>query len=178
MKKDILTQVLEQTGKMGTICGIPDNDAMIIFMTSSADDLKKLYHEVTNPHNRKEVINWHEYLQFVSVAEWQRRYREYLRSPAWKRKRDMVMEDAMCPIEPPEDAPFKWRLNQHGRIIEYVEVEWKPLCQKENCQNEATQVHHLHYKTVGKEYIENDLQALCGECHKEHHKSSSHSYRK
>ena len=176
--KDIQTQALEQTGEMGTICGQPHNDAMTIFFTSSTDDFRKLYHEVTNPDDRKEVINWYEYLQWASGAERKRRYSEYRRSPAWKRKRDMVIEDAKRPIEPPEDAPVKRKFDKHGRIIEYLEVEWKPLCQKENCQNEATQVHHLHYDSLGKEDIENDLQALCGECHQEYHKSSSHSYHK
>ena len=54
--------------------------------------------------------------------------------------------------------------------------EWKALRQKKleacqhkcecegGCYREATQVHHLHYETLGEESLE-DLQALCAKCH-------------
>ena len=54
--------------------------------------------------------------------------------------------------------------------------EWKALREKklEACQHkceceggccrEATQVHHLHYETLGNESLQ-DLQALCAKCH-------------
>ena len=54
--------------------------------------------------------------------------------------------------------------------------EWKALrekkleaCQRKcecegGCCREATQVHHYHYDTLGKESLE-DLQALCAKCH-------------
>ena len=54
--------------------------------------------------------------------------------------------------------------------------EWKALREKKmeaiqhkcecegGCYREATQVHHLHYDTLGDESLQ-DLQALCAKCH-------------
>lgn len=54
--------------------------------------------------------------------------------------------------------------------------EWKALREKKleacqhkcecegGCYREATQIHHLHYETLGDESFE-DLQALCAKCH-------------
>ena len=60
---------------------------------------------------------------------------------------------------------------------EYIRSdEWKALRQKKleacqhkcecegGCYREATQVHHLHYNTLGNESLQ-DLQALCAKCH-------------
>lgn len=45
------------------------------------------------------------------------------------------------------------------------------LCgsQCENCGNtKSLQVHHLHYRTLGRESV-NDLKLLCDSCHKKEH---------
>ena len=63
--------------------------------------------------------------------------------------------------------------DQYGRLIESIEMEWKPICEHAECSNVAKQVHHWNYERAGKEHIgmepeaseENDLIALCGECH-------------
>ena len=65
----------------------------------------------------------------------------------------------------PENPIVHRSYDLHGRLIESIEVDWNPICQRENCTNIATQVHHLHYDTLGKEDIGKDLQAICGECH-------------
>ena len=62
-------------------------------------------------------------------------YKAYMRSDAWKALREKKLE--AC---------------QHK-------------CECEGgCCREATQVHHLHYETLGNESLQ-DLQALCAKCH-------------
>ena len=62
-------------------------------------------------------------------------YKIYMRSSEWKEKRKAKLE--AC----------------------------KSKCECEGgCVREATQVHHLHYDTLGNESME-DLQALCSKCH-------------
>lgn len=62
-------------------------------------------------------------------------YKTYIRSTEWKEKRKTKLEA----------CNFK--------------------CECEGgCVREATQVHHLHYDTLGNDSIE-DLQALCSKCH-------------
>ena len=63
--------------------------------------------------------------------------------------------------------------DRYGRLIESIETEWKPICEREDCANAAEHVHHYNYERVGKENIgmeseaseENDLIALCLQCH-------------
>ena len=62
-------------------------------------------------------------------------YRKYIKSAEWKVKRQAKLEDC------------------HG------------ICEcEEGCCRKATQIHHLHYDTLGNESFE-DLQALCAKCH-------------
>lgn len=62
-------------------------------------------------------------------------YQTYLRSPEWKAKRQEKLDSC-----------------QHK-------------CECEGgCCREATQIHHLHYDTLGNESLD-DLQALCPKCH-------------
>ena len=50
---------------------------------------------------------------------------------------------------------------------------WEPICEREGCSQDAKRVHHWNYERVAKKQIgmepeaseENDLIALCGECH-------------
>ena len=62
-------------------------------------------------------------------------YQTYLRSPEWKTKRKEKLESC----------------------------QYKCECEG-GCYREATQIHHLHYDTLGSENLE-DLQALCAKCH-------------
>ncbi len=62
-------------------------------------------------------------------------YRKYMQSPAWKEKRQAKLD----------------------ACSEKCECEG-------GCTREATQVHHLHYDSLGNESLD-DLQALCPKCH-------------
>lgn len=62
-------------------------------------------------------------------------YKKYMRSKEWKAKRQEKLE--VC--------------------------DHKCECEG-GCYRKATQVHHLHYDTLGEESME-DLQALCPKCH-------------
>ncbi len=62
-------------------------------------------------------------------------YQKYIRSKEWQTKRQQKLE--AC----------NHRCECEGR-----------------CYRKATQIHHLHYDTLGNESIE-DLQALCPKCH-------------
>lgn len=44
----------------------------------------------------------------------------------------------------------------------------RPCC--ERCGAKATDVHHKHYDTVGRERLE-DMEALCAPCHAAHHRA-------
>ena len=169
--RDIKAQVYELTGKAGTICGMASNEAMTRYLTASNEELSDLEFDIINmeSYSRSEVlrvINWADYI--AEARDWhekQRRRKQYLRSPAWKRKGDMVIALATQPMPIPENPIIHRSYDQYGRLIQSIEVDWKPICQRENCTNIATQVHHLHYDSLGKEDIVNDLQAICGECH-------------
>ena len=62
-------------------------------------------------------------------------YKKYIKSQEWKEKRQAKLETC----------------------------DFKCECEG-GCVREATQIHHLHYDTLGNERIE-DLQALCAKCH-------------
>lgn len=63
------------------------------------------------------------------------KYGAYLRSAAWKQVRSMALERDF----------------------------W--ICQKPDCMETASEVHHLNYENFGHERME-DLQSLCADCHK------------
>ena len=67
-------------------------------------------------------------------------YKTYLRSPEWQVKRQEKLESCQgkCECE-----------------------EW---AEEGGCHRPATQIHHLHYDTLGNENLD-DLQALCPSCH-------------
>lgn len=62
-------------------------------------------------------------------------YKKYIQSDEWKAKRQAKLEDC----------------------------QYKCECEG-GCTREATQIHHLHYDTLGHETMD-DLQALCPKCH-------------
>ena len=192
--RDIKTQVYELTGNAGTICGMASNKAITRYLRAKDEELSDLEFniidmETDSTSEVSRVINWADYI--AEARDWdekQRRRKQYMRSPAWKRKRDMVIARARQPMPIPENPVIHRSYDRYGRLIQSIEVDWKPICERENCKNIATQVHHLHYDTLGKEKtspfpqdsendllhelrdeddfeIENDLIAICGECH-------------
>src|SRR6266536_1144260 len=74
------------------------------------------------------------------------RYQEYLLSDEWEKRRNAVLERARFGCE--------------------------EICSEESgwprCRNRADDVHHLTYKNIFNEPLE-DLVALCRECHKKRH---------
>ena len=157
--KDIKTQTYELTGKAGTICGMSSNDAMTGFMRSSYEELSDLEYDIIDmdSDSRSEilsVVNWAGYI--AEAQDWdekQRRRKLYMRSPAWKRKRDMVIARARKPMPIPENPVIRRSYDRYGREIVSIEVDWKSICERDNCKNIATQVHHLHYDTLGRENV-------------------------
>ena len=169
-------RVYEIAGMAGTIC--PDlgsaeyNRAMGAFIFATAQELQDFLDDHAR-HNLEHRISWYDVMQEVYRTPRQGRvYREYLRSPEWKQKRQAVLDRAMQPfiVEP---IIIRRTRDEYGRLIEYLETEWKPTCERGECLNVAKDVHHYNYDRAGKELIgmdpeaseENDLIALCRECH-------------
>ncbi len=187
---NVQKRVYEIAGMAGTVC--PDvglkkrsntlcrgnfssteyNQAMGAFLFATSEEL----HDFLSDHARYNLehrISWYDAMQEVYRTSRQRRvYNAYLRSPEWQRKRQAVLNRAMrsCMPESPE---IRVSFNRYGRRIESIEVEWKSICEHSECSNVAEHVHHYNYDRVGKERIgiepeesdENDLIALCSECH-------------
>ena len=109
----------------------------------------------------------------------------------------MVLKRAMQPCMP-ESPVIRRTHDEYGRLIQSIETHWKPICEHRRsicerrcardeqlghlncecrCSNVAEHVHHYNYDRVGKEQIgmqpeaskENDLIALCRECHADLH---------
>ena len=163
-------------GMAGTSC--PDlgsaeyNRAMGAFIFATTEELQDFLDDHAR-HNLEHRISWHDVIQEAYGTSRQGRvYREYLQSPEWQQKRKAVLNRAMQPfiVEP---IIIRRTRDEYGRLIEYLETEWKPTCERVECLNVAKDVHHYNYERVGKEQIgmepeaseENDLIALCRECH-------------
>ena len=168
--------VYEIAGMAGTSC--PDlssteyNHAMGAFLFETAEELRDFIFDHAI-HNLEHQISWFHVMQEVYRTPRQRRvYREYLRSPEWKQKRQAVLNRAMQPfiVEPIITCQTR---DRYGRLIESIETEWKPVCERAECSNIAKDIHHYNYDRAGKELIgmdseaseENDLIALCRQCH-------------
>ena len=168
---DLLTQVYEFMGRAGTVCRMGDDfgdEAMLKMTKMSPEELLELLSTICSPSGRP--VNWHAYIkQFKLNDPFGRGYKEYLRSPAWERKREAVMKRA----EVSElSTPLQWIVtyDNYDRCIRKLKTEPpRSVCENGSCPNTAEHVHHLHYKTVGKEDIREDLQAVCGECHQKLH---------
>ena len=173
---NVQKRVYEIAGMAGTIC--PDlgsaeyNRAMGAFIFATAQELHDFLDDHAR-HNLEHRISWYDVMQEVYRTPRQGRvYREYLRSPEWQQKRQAVLNRAMQPfiVEP---IIIRRTRDEYGRLIEYLETEWKPTCERVECLNVAKDVHHYNYDRAGKEQIgmdpeaseENDLIALCRECH-------------
>ena len=175
---NVQKRVYEMAGMGGTICGGVNsteyNQAITAFMFATPEELRDFLHDHAR-YNLEHRISWYDAMQEVYGTSRQRSvYREYLRSSEWKRKRQAVLNRAMQPRIPDSENPvIVCGRDEYGRVITAIEKEWKPICEREKCSNVAKQVHHLNYERVGKEQIgmepaaseENDLIALCPECH-------------
>ena len=173
---NVQKRVYEIAGMAGTIC--PDfgsaeyNRAMGAFIFATAQELQDFLDDHAR-HNLEHRISWYDVMQEVYRTPRQGRvYHEYLRSPEWKQKRQAVLNRAMQPCMP-ESPEIRVSLDRYGRRIESIAVEWKSICEHVECLNVAKDVHHYNYDRAGKEQIgmdpeaseENDLIALCRECH-------------
>jgi len=194
---NVQKHVYEIAGMAGTNCpnwgSTVYNQATTAFLVATSEELQDFLFDHAR-YNLEHRISWHDVIQEAYRTSRQGRvYREYLRSPEWKRKRQAVLNRAMQPfiVEP---ITIRRTRDGYGRLIEYMETEWKPTCEHRRsicerrcardeqfrhlncecrCSNVAEHVHHYNYDRVGKEQIgidpeaseENDLIALCRECH-------------
>ena len=172
----------EMAGMAGTSCSgfgsTEYNQATTAFFLATSEELRDFLYDHAR-YNLEHRISWYDAIQEVYGTSRQKRvYREYLRSPEWKSKRQAVLNRAMQPLPPdPENLVIVHERDEYGRVITAIETEWKPICEVEECSNVAKQVHHWDYERVGKEHIgmepdaseENDLIALCPECHASMH---------
>ena len=168
--------VYEIAGRAGTICGGPGspeyNHAMGAFLFATPEELQDFLDDHAR-HNLEHRISWYDAMQEVYRTPRQGQvYREYLRSPEWQRKRQAVLNRARQPFIVEPIIIHRTR-DRYGRLIESIETQWKSVCEQAECSNDAKDVHHYNYERVGKEQIgmdpepseENDLIALCRQCH-------------
>lgn len=195
---NVQKRLYEITGLAGTNCpgfgSTEYNQAITAFLSATPEELQDFLHDHAR-YNLEHRISWYHVMQEAYGTPQQKRvYQQYLRSPEWQRKRQAVINRAMQPGPPEPPIIIQRTLDQYGRLIEYIETEWKPICEHRHsicerrcardekfshlncecrCSNVAEQVHHWNYEHVGKERIgmdpteseENDLIALCRECH-------------
>ena len=164
---NVQKRVYEMAGMAGTICSgwrsAEYNRAIGAFIFATEEELHDFLFDHAR-HNLEHRISWHDVIQEAYRTPRQGRvYREYLRSPEWKQKRQAVLNRAMLSfIRKP--LIIRQMRDRYGR---------KPICERGECLNVAEHVHHYNYARVGKEQIgmepepseENDLIALCRECH-------------
>ena len=133
------------------------NQATTAFLSATSKELYDFLFDHAR-YNLEHRISWYDAMQEVYRTPRQERvYREYLRSPEWQRKRQAVFNRA-------EFNSIRTTPPRHPI---------KPICERVGCLNVAEHVHHWNYERVGKEQIgmepeaseENDLIALCRECH-------------
>ena len=165
-------------GMTGTNCSYFNsteyNQATTAFLRATSEELQNFLYDHAR-YNLEHRISWYDAIQEVYGTPQQKRvYRAYLRSAEWQRKRQAVLNRAMQPrIPDPENPVIVCERDECGRLIQAIETEWKPICERAECSNITEQVHHWNYERVGKEQIgmepeaseENDLIALCSECH-------------
>ena len=173
---NVQKRVYEIAGMAGTICSdfhsAEYNQATTAFLCATSKELQDFLYDHAR-YNLEHRISWYDAIQEAYGTSRQGRiYREYLQSPEWQWKRQAVLNRAMQPCMPV--SPIIRRTHdKYGRLIEFIETEWKPICESEDCANVAEHVHHYNYERVGKEQIdmepepseENDLIALCRQCH-------------
>ena len=169
------------------------DQAMGAYLFATPEELQDFLFDHAR-YNLEYRISWYDAMQEVYRTSRQKSvYNAYLRSPEWKRKRQAVLNRAMqfFIVKP---LIIHRRRDRYGRLIKSIETERKPICEHRlsicerrcardeqfsylncecRCSNVAEHVHHWNYDRVGKEQIgmepeaseENDLIALCPECH-------------
>ena len=173
---NVQKRLYEIAGMAGTICSdwssAEYNQAVTAFFLATSEELQDFLFDHAR-YNLEHRISWYDVIQEAYKTPQQGRvYREYLRSPEWQSKRQAVLNRAMQPCMP-ESPEIRVAFDPYGRRIEYIETEWKSICENVECSNVAEHVHHYNYERVGKEQIgmepeaseENDLIALCCQCH-------------
>ena len=164
---NVQKRLYEIAGMAGTNCpgwgSAEHNQATTAFFVATAEELHDFLFDHAR-YNLEHRISWSDVMQEVYRTPRQGRvYREYLRSPEWKQKRQAVLDRATLSfIRKP--LIIRRMRDRYGR---------KPICERGECLNVAKDVHHYNYERVGKELIgmepelseENDLIALCRECH-------------
>ncbi len=97
------------------------NHAMGAFLFATAQELQDFLYNHAR-YNLEHRISWYDAMQEVFGTSRQGRvYREYLRSPEWQRKREMVMQRAMQPCMP-ESPKIDVSFDRYGRRIESIAV--------------------------------------------------------
>ena len=173
---NVQKRLYEIEGMAGTICSdwssTEYNQAVTAFLLATSEELQDFLVDHAR-YNLEHCISWYDAMQEAYGTSRQRRvYRKYLRSPEWQQKRQVVLNRAMQPCMP-ESPEICVSFDPYGRRIEYIAGEWKSICERVECLNVAEHVHHYSYERVGKELIgmepeaseENDLIALCCQCH-------------
>ena len=160
-------RLYEIAGMAGTNCpgwgSAEHNQATTPFFLATSEELQDFLDDHAR-HNLEHRISWHDVIQEAYGTSRQGRvYREYLRSPEWQQKRQAVLDRAIQSFVR-KPLIIRQMSDRYGQ---------KPICELGECLNVATDVHHYNYERVGKEHIgmdpeaseENDLIALCRECH-------------
>ena len=126
---NVQKRVYEIAGMAGTICpdlgSVEYNRAIGAFLFATAEELQDFLDDHAR-HNLEHRISWYDVMQEVYRTPRQGRvYREYLRSPEWKQKRQAVLNRAMQPfiVEP---IIIRRTRDRYGRLIESIETQWKP----------------------------------------------------
>ena len=132
---NVQKRVYEIAGNAGTICGglgsAEYNHAMGAFLFATPEELQDFLYDHAR-HNLEHRISWYDVIQEAYGTSRQRRiYREYLRSPEWQWKRQAVLNRAMQPCMP-ESPIIRRTHDEYGRLIEFIETEWKPICESED----------------------------------------------
>ena len=103
---NVQKRLYEITGMAGTNCPNWDstayNQATTAFLLATSEELQDFLFDHAR-YNLEHRISWHDVMQEAYRTPKQGRvYREYLRSPEWKRKRQAVINRAMQPfiVEP------------------------------------------------------------------------------
>ena len=120
---NVQKRVYEMAGMAGTICSgwrsEEYNHALGAFIFATAEELQDFLDDHAR-HNLEHRISWHDVIQEAYRTPRQGRvYREYLRSPEWKQKRQAVLNRAMQPfvVEP---IIIRRTRDRYGRLIEFL----------------------------------------------------------
>ena len=161
LPRNIQKRVYEIAGFAGTTCSdlnsTEHNQATTAFLLATSEELQDFLYDHAR-YNLEHRISWYHVMQEAYRTPQQGRvYRAYLRSPEWQRKRQAVLD----------------RAEFNSIMITPLGHPIKPICERVECPKIAKDVHHWNYERVGKEQIamepeaseENDLIALCRECH-------------